>query len=72
MVVHDKMQKKYQYELTEPTGKNFHPDFKPVFSPKELLGLGIFGGVYMRDCTNEFPKSWFTRAKFAPKDVKNI
>lgn len=64
--VNDKMQKGYQYELTEPMGKNFAPDFKPDLTPKEMLALGVFGGIYMRDCQNEFPKDWFTKAKFAP------
>lgn len=63
--VNDKMQKGYRYELTEPAGKNFSPDFKPDLTPKQMLALGVFGGVYMRDCTKEFPKDWFTRAKFA-------
>lgn len=65
ILVSDKMQKKYQYVLTEPEGKNFAPDFRPELTPKEMLELGVFGGVYMRDCTKEFPKSWFTHAKFA-------
>lgn len=65
VIVHDKMQKNYSYELSEPTGRNFAPDFKPDLTPAEMLALGVFGGVYMRDCTKEFPKSWFTRAKFA-------
>ena len=63
--VKDKMQKGYTYELTEPMGKNFASDFKPELTPKQMLALGVFGGVYMRDCTKEFPKEWFTRAKFA-------
>lgn len=63
--MNDTMQKGYSYELTEPMGKNFHTDFKPDLTPKEMLALGVFCGKYMRDCTNEFPKSWFTRAKFA-------
>ena len=67
--VSDKMQKGYKYELTEPVGKNFHPDFRPDLTPKQILSLGAFGGVYMRDCTKEFPKDWFTRAKFAPKNT---
>lgn len=65
VVVNDKMQKNYRYVLTEPAGRNFHPDFKPTLTPKEMLELGSFCGKYMRDCTSEFPKSWFTRAKFA-------
>ncbi|MBD3311129.1 MAG: hypothetical protein GF349_01365 [Candidatus Magasanikbacteria bacterium] len=70
VVVNDKMQKKYSYELTEPIGKNFSPDFKPELTPKEMLELGIFCGRYMRDCKKEFPKTWFKNAKFA-KEKKN-
>jgi len=57
------MQTNYRYELVEPMGKNFHPDFLPELTPKEMLELGIFGGKYMTDCRNEFPKDWFVRAK---------
>lgn len=59
------MQRGYTYERSAPAGKQFHPDFKPHLTPKEMLELGIFEGVYMRDCTDEFPKSWFQKAKFA-------
>ena len=65
VTVNDKMQRDYRYERVEPEGKHFHPDFKPDLTPKQMLALGIFGGVYMRDCTKEFPKTWFTKAKFA-------
>ena len=65
--VHDKMQPQYQYQLTEPVGKNFHPDFKPELTPKEMLALGVFGGKYMTDCKKEFPKDWYTHAKLSPK-----
>ena len=65
VVVNDKMQKKYEYVLSAPVGRNFHPDFRPDLTPAEMLAIGVFGGVYMRDCGKEFPKSWFTRAKFA-------
>ncbi len=71
VVVHDKMQDGYTYTLTEPVGKNFHPEFKPQLTPKEMLELGIFGGVYMRDCTAEFPKDWFTNAKLSPDDKRH-
>lgn len=63
VLVNDKMQKKYKYELVEPVGRNFHPDFKPQLTPKEMLTLGVFGGKYMTDCKSEFPKSWFVSAK---------
>ncbi len=64
--VNDKMQRNYRYTLTEPTGKNFDPDFKPELTPKQMLTLGVFGGRYMRDCTKEFPGDWFTQAKLLP------
>lgn len=65
VTVHDKMQDGYQYELTAPMGAGFHTDFKPHLTPKEMLELGVFEGVYMRDCTTEFPADWFINAKFA-------
>lgn len=67
IVVNDKMQAGYFYYLTEPTGKDFHADFKPDLSPKEMLELGIFGGKYMTDCINEYPKDWFKNAKLCPE-----
>lgn len=67
IVVHDTMQHGYRYELMEPAGRNFDPEFTPSLTPKEMLALGVFGGHYMTDCANEFPKSWFLRAKLSPK-----
>lgn len=66
--VNDKMQKGYRYELSEPVGKRFDERFKPELTPKQMLALGVFGGVYMRDCGKEFPKDWFTNAKFQKKE----
>ena len=65
--VRDTMQKNYRYICVAPPGKQFHPDFRPDLTPKELLALGVFGGKYMTDCTHEFPRSWFTRAKLSPQ-----
>ena len=65
IIVNDKMQKNYSYELTESIGKNFDSEFKPELTPKQMLSLGIFGGVYMRDCKKEFPKDWWTNAKLS-------
>ncbi len=64
--VNDRMQKNYVYYLVEPEGKNFHPDFKPELTPKQMLELGIFGGKYMTDCRQEFPANWFVKAKLSP------
>lgn len=63
--VNDTMQQDYVYELVAAIGKDFAPDFKPDLTPKEMLALGVFGGVYMRDCTDEFPNDWFAQARFA-------
>jgi hypothetical protein len=67
VTVNDKMQRGYRYVLTQPVGRNLHPDFRPDLTPVEMLRLGVFGGKYMTDCTKEFPKSWFVRAKLAKK-----
>jgi hypothetical protein len=63
IIVNDMMQKNYIYYLTEPQGKNFHAEFKPELMPKQMLELGVFGGKYMTDCRDEFPKEWFSKAK---------
>ena len=66
VLVIDKMQRGFRYVLTAPTGRNFHPDFRPELTPKEMLALGIFGGKYLTDCRQEFPPSWFAGAKLSP------
>ena len=67
VVVNDIMQQGYEYELTEPMGENFDPDFEPELTPKEMLRLGVFGGRYMTDCRDEFPGDWFEDAKLCPE-----
>lgn len=66
----DKMQTG-EYELTQKPGENFNPEFKPELTPKELLELGVFGGKYMTDWKDEFPRDWFEKAKLSPnkKDI---
>ncbi len=66
VTVNDKMQTDYKYELVCPMSKDFDKEFTPDLTPKEMLEIGVFGGIYMRDCTEEFPADWFTSAKFAP------
>ena len=63
VVEKDLMQIGYVYFLTEQVAKNFHSEFLPQLSPKEMLKLGVFGGKYMSDCTEEFPVDWFEKAK---------
>jgi hypothetical protein len=63
VVVNDRMQKGYEYWLTQRAGRDFHPDFKPQLTPKVMLELGVFGGKYMTDCAPEFPADWFSTAK---------
>ena len=64
--VNDKMQRGYSYSLTAPVGRNFDPEFRPELTPKEMLALGVFCGKYMTDCREEFPASWFARARLSP------
>jgi hypothetical protein len=63
VVVNDRMQTGYVYHRTELVGRNFAPSFEPQLTPKQMLQLGVFGGKYMTDCREEFPSSWFARAK---------
>jgi len=67
VVVNDKMQKNYRYELVAREGRDFALEFKPDLTPKQMLALGIFCGKYMTDCRKEFPASWFKTAKLSPK-----
>jgi len=71
VVVNDKMQKNYIYYRTEKPGKNFRRDFKPYYTPNEILRLGAFEGKYMNDCTKEFPKTLFRGAKIVTNLKKN-
>lgn len=63
--VDDLMQRGYVYLLTQPMGRNFHPDFRPQLTPRQMLALGVFGGKYMTDCAAEFPDDWFAQAKLS-------
>lgn len=63
VVVNDLMQHDYVYFLVEPVGRNFDPAFRPELTPGQMLTLGVFGGKYMTDCTEEFPAHWFDTAR---------
>lgn len=63
--VHDDIQDNYIYTVTKEIGEDFDPDFRPELTPKEMLELGVFGGWYLNDCRDEFPKDWFVYAKLS-------
>lgn len=66
VIINDRMQTGYRYELTQPAGRGFDPDFTPGLTPAQMLELGVFGGKYMTDCRDEFPAAWFRKARLSP------
>lgn len=67
IVVDDLMQQGYRYALSAPAGRGFDPEFRPQLSPQQMLELGVFGGKYLTDCVDEFPASWFRKARLSPE-----
>jgi hypothetical protein len=65
VIVNDRMQRGYRYERVAPPGEGFDPDFAPELGPAQMLELGVFCGKYLTDCRDEFPASWFEKAKLA-------
>jgi len=65
--VSNKMVKSYSYTLSEAPGTNFQEDFKPYFTPGQMLRLGVFEGKYLNDCVNEFPQEWYSDATVMDK-----
>lgn len=53
----------YTYTLSENPGCNFAEDFKPVFTPIQMLEMGVFEGKYLNDSVSEFPREYFEKAK---------
>ena len=74
ITVNNKMQKNYKYDLVMPEGdlsdlQSEFPEFKPYYTPKQMLEMGVFEGKYFRDCHNEYPSSWFSKAKEAKDEA---
>ena len=59
--------RRYTYTLMKPAGKEFDREFKPHYSPAQMLRMGVFSGRYLNDATAEFPKEWFADALEAGK-----
>ena len=66
VVVNDTMQRGYRYARTARPGQDFAEGFAPELTPAEMLALGVFCGKYLTDCRDEFPASWFERARLSP------
>ena len=45
--------------------ENFYKEFNPDLSPKKMLEYGVFGGSYLGNTIDEYPKSWFEKAKLS-------
>ncbi len=71
ILVNDKFQRDYSYELSAPMGA-MAADFAPELTPKEMLRLGVFEGKYINDCQTEFPKDWFVEAKLSDQPNEAI
>ena len=87
IIVNNRMQKDYSYTLTFDAGKKLmdggfdkngvhikYPEFKPKYSPQQMIRMGVFGGKYFNDQIFEFPREWylsangkFNTSKFSPE-----
>jgi hypothetical protein len=57
--VHNSMQRGYTYTRTRRPGDFAdHPEFQPVYTPLQMLKMGVFEGRYLDPKSNEFPDSW--------------
>ena len=72
ITVNDNMQQDYSYVLEAGVGRISHDDFKPHFTPQEMLHMGVFEGKYLNDCRDEFPQSWFDGAKLSDRPDSDL
>ncbi len=67
----DRMQTGYSYRIEAPIGDDFAPGFAP-FPPIEMLAMEVFEGKYLGDCRDEFPASWFEKAKLSDQPTPSL
>ena len=71
ITVNDEMQRGYRYQLVEPAGRNFDPEFTPDLTPKEIQVVAAtqgptFSGIFDEKLTQaayETKPSWYIVAK---------
>ena len=63
--VNNPMQMAYAYECVRLPGLDFDPLFEPALSPKKMLQLGVFEGLYLNSCKDEYPADWFEHARLS-------
>ena len=73
ITVNNKMQNNYDYKLTYDAGDKLEYNlegfkvynFKPQFTPRQMLNMGVFEGKYCNDQTSEYPQEWFNSEKLS-------
>ena len=49
-----------------PTNPTWHPDFAPSYTPKEMIDLGVFEGIYTH-AIEGIPQDWLNSPKVLPR-----
>lgn len=65
VLVNDRMQSGYRFQLSAPVGEQFDATFTPFCTPLKMLEMGVFEGKYLNDCRSEFPFDWFQNARLS-------
>lgn len=47
-------------------------DFKPFYTPKQMLAMGVFEGKYLNSTRHEYPADWFVSAKLSDEPDERL